>query len=311
MPSQSRLVPPLLAGGGPGEGSASAAPRPLLALLQSNAGRFVLLAGPCLLYLAIFYLFPLARLIPLSLAAEDGQLANYIAFFERDVYRVALFRTFWLSLLVTVATIAIGFPLAYFLASRRPSTAQALMFFVLLPFWTSLLVRSYAWVVLLQPNGVINKTFLGLGLIEEPIPLLYNLYGVIIGMTHVLLPFMVMPLYAVLVGIDKSLHAAAASMGARPHQRFLKVTLPLTAPGLAAGSIIVFVLALGFFIIPAILGGSRVLVLATLIEMQVNQLGNWSFAATCALVLLVFTAALLMAAQKAFGLTQLYDPKAA
>jgi ABC-type spermidine/putrescine transport system permease subunit I len=235
---------------------------------------------------------------------------NYLAFFERPVYGTALFRTLYLSGLVTVCTVIAGFPTAYFLAQLTAQRAQLLMFFVLLPFWTSVLVRSYAWIVLLQPTGIINSVLQRTGAINEPLSLVYNFGSVVLGMSHVLLPFMVLVLYAVLVKIDWRLQAAAASMGANAFQRFIRVTLPLSAPGLAAGSIIVFVLSLGYFIIPVMLGGYKVLVLATMIELQVQQLSNWSLAAACSVILLLVTVALMWIAQRFLGLSKIFSPGA-
>jgi ABC-type spermidine/putrescine transport system permease subunit I len=166
---------------------------------------------------------------------------------------------------------------------------RVLIFFVLVPFWTSLLVRTYGWTVILQDTGVINKTLQSLGLIDEPIHLIRTTPGVVIGMSQVLLPFMVLPLYANLRTIDPSLMRAAANLGARPVSAFRRVYLPLSLPGLAAGSLIVFIYALGFYITPALLGGPSETMLSQLVVQQVSQLLDFPYGAAMGGILLIVT----------------------
>jgi ABC-type spermidine/putrescine transport system permease subunit I len=180
------------------------------------------------------------------------------------------------------------------------------MVFVLLPLWTSILVRTYAWMVLLQANGVLNNVLRWLRVIDEPLRLMYNETGVVIGMAQVLLPFAILPLYASLRSIDPRLSRAAQSMGAGPWRRFYSLTLPLSMPGLATAALLVFVQGLGFFITPALLGGSRVITLAMVIETQVVDLLDWSLASAAAMVLLVLTAALVVGFDRLVGLDRVW-----
>jgi putative spermidine/putrescine transport system permease protein len=173
-------------------------------------------------------------------------------------------------------------------ASER--VRRLLIFVVLIPFWSSILVRTFAWMVLLQQKGLINKTLVDyLGLIDKPLTLIYNRTGVLIGMSHILLPFMVLPLYSVLTRIEPNLAQAAASLGAPPHRNFLRIYLPLSLPGLVAGGVLVFVIGLGYYITPALLGGPGDTMIAQLIEMQIADFGNWGVAGALAVILLLGT----------------------
>jgi ABC-type spermidine/putrescine transport system permease subunit I len=187
-----------------------------------------------------------------------------------------------------------------------PAWFRVLMVFVLLPLWTSILVRTYAWMVLLQANGVLNNVLRWLRVIDEPLRLMYNETGVVIGMAQVLLPFAILPLYASLRSIDPRLSRAAQSMGAGPWRRFYSLTLPLSMPGMATAALLVFVQGLGFFITPALLGGSRVITLAMVIETQVVDLLDWSLASAAAMVLLVLTAALVVGFDRLVGLDRVW-----
>ncbi len=254
--------------------------------------RSILLICPALLVLLVFYLFPVLRLFYSSFFDPDFTLKHYIHFFQNPLYLDILLKTFRIAFLVTLVALVLSYPVAYFLAEAK-GKMQLLMLCIILPFWTSLLVRTYAWMVLLQLNGLINKSLMGLGIISQPIHLMYNTPGVMVGMVHVLLPFMVLPIYSVLKGLDRDLKLAAYTLGANPFKAFLRVTLPLSLPGIGAGVIFVFVLSLGFFITPALLGGPKVTMIANLIESQISALNNWNFAAAIALVLLAFTLLLL------------------
>src|SRR3954469_22263363 len=188
---------------------------------------------------------------------------------------------------VSVLCLVLGYPVAYFLASTRPPWPTIGIVFVLLPFWTSILVRTYGWMILLGRNGILNRFLLETGLIATPLPLLNNMSGVLIGMVHVLLPYMVFPIYAVMLRIDPGLIAAAEGLGAPGWQIFRRIYLPLTLPGVLAGTTLVFILSIGFYITPALLGGGRVVMIAVLSEKQVREFLNWGFAAALSMVLLV------------------------
>jgi len=214
---------------------------------------------------------------------------------EQAVFVDILLRTFKISAVVALLCALLGYPVAFLLASLPPRWANPLLILVLLPFWTSALVRTTAWVVLLQTEGVLNNVLLGLGLVEAPLALVYNRLGVYIAMTHVLLPFLVLPLYGVMKGISASEMRAASSLGAAPASAFLKVYFPQTMPGLAAGMIIVFTLALGYYITPALVGGGGDQMLSGSIAFYTNQTLNWGMAAALSLLLLLPLALMLFA----------------
>ena len=214
---------------------------------------------------------------------------------EQAVFVDILLRTFKISAVVALLCALLGYPLAYLLASLPPRRANPLLILVLLPFWTSALVRTTAWVVLLQSEGVLNGFLIGAGLVEAPLPLIYNRLGVYIAMTHVLLPFLVLPLYGVMKGISPVEMRAASSLGAGPLAVFLRIYLPQTLPGLAAGMIIVFTLALGYYITPALVGGGADQMVSGSIAFYTNQTLNWGMAAALSLLLLLPLALMLFA----------------
>jgi ABC-type spermidine/putrescine transport system permease subunit I len=243
--------------------------------------------APAMGFLLVLFLWPVLRLM--SLSVEGGSFASYEKALTDGLYLQVLLNTGLIAVYVSAVCLALGYPVAYFLAnSREPWTTIGIVF-VLLPFWTSILVRTYAWMVLLGRNGVINRFLLEAGLIAAPLPLLNNLTGVLIGMAHVLLPYMIFPLYAVMRRVDPGLLSAAEGLGAPGWQIFRRVYLPLTLPGVLAGVTLVFILSMGFFITPALLGGGKVIMIAVLIESQVRQFLAWDFAAALSVVLLVMT----------------------
>jgi ABC-type spermidine/putrescine transport system permease subunit I len=237
-----------------------------------------------LVFLLVLFVYPVARFLLISV--EGGSLAQYDKALLDGLYLRVLADTFRIALVVTAITLVLGYPVAWFLASAPPAWAAVGLFCLILPFWTSVLIRTYAWSVILGRNGVLNRALLDAGAIDEPLRLLNNEIGVLIGMVHVLLPYMVFPLYAVMRRQDPTLLLASRGLGASGTQTFLRVFLPLTVPGILAGTTLVFVLSLGFFITPAILGGGRVMMIAVLIEHQVRGLSNWPFAAALSAVLL-------------------------
>jgi len=240
-------------------------------------------ALPLAVLLALF-VYPVLRFLLISV--EGGSLANYDKALFDGLYLGVLADTFRIALIVTAITLVLGYPVAWFLTTAPPRWAAIGLVFLILPFWTSVLIRTYAWSVILGRNGVINRALLDSGVIEEPLRLLNNELGVLVGMVHVLLPYMVFPLYAVMRRQDPTLLLASRGLGASGPQTFMRVALPLTVPGILAGTTLVFVLSLGFFITPAILGGGKVTMIAVLIEQQVRGLSNWPFAAALSAVLL-------------------------
>ncbi len=206
---------------------------------------------------------------------------------ERRVYVDNLARTLWMSSVVTLICLLVGFPLAYLVARAEGHWATLLLVLLLLPFWTSLLVRTAAWVVLLQKEGIVNDALILLRLVDQPLQLIFNRVGVYIAMTHILLPFMVLPIYSVMKRIPSEHLRAAASLGARPTVGFLTIYLPQTVPGIGAGCLLVFVLAIGFYITPALVGGGSDQMLSYLIAQFALRTANWGMAGALAVVLLV------------------------
>src|SRR5215468_10811729 len=253
-------------------------------------------ATPALMLLLAFFLFPVVRMLGFSV--EAGSFEWYAKALGEGLYLGVLWITFQIALLVTLICLLLGYPLGFLIATTTPGWATLGFIFVLLPLWTSVLVRTYAWMVLLGRNGVFNRWLIDAHLIEDPLPLLHNITGVLIGMVHVLLPYMVLPIYGAVRRLDPAVVAAAEGLGASNWRIFWRIYLPLTLNGIFAGSVLVFVLSLGFFITPALLGGGRVIMIAVLIEQEVRQTLNWPFAAALSAVLLAATLLVYTLAQR-------------
>mgnify|MGYP001259502356 CR=1 FL=1 len=239
---------------------------------------------PALVVMLVCFVTPLGVMLARSLT--DPSPANYLKFFDSAVYPQALAYTLGMALAVTLLCVLLGYPFAYLMHRCGPGWRMLLTLVVLLPFWSSLLVRTYAWTILLRDTGLINWVLLESGLVDKPVRLMGNSIGVLIGMTHIMLPFLVLPLYAGMQRIDDRLVVAAASMGAAQRTIFRRVFLPLSLPGLAAGSLLVFALSVGFYVTPALLGG-RTAFYTLLIDMQVNRLLDFGFGSTLAIILLL------------------------
>jgi putative spermidine/putrescine transport system permease protein len=214
--------------------------------------------------------------------ARDGSIQPR----DTQIYLKLYGKTLWMAFVITVLTLILGYPLAFFMANSSTGVANILMVFVLLPFWTSLLVRTTAWIALLQTNGVVNGTLLALGVISEPLPMLYTQFATIVAMTHILLPFMVLPLYSVMRGIDPSFMRAAMSMGSPPIPAFLRIYLPMSLPGLSAGALLVFIISVGYYITPALVGGTDGQMISNIIAFHMQQSNNWELAAALGSLLL-------------------------
>lgn len=275
---------------------------------RREQGVFLGLTAPALLLVIIIAIVPVLWLSSLSFLNASGELSleNYERIFTSPLYRSTFVVTLQISVAVTVACMILGYPLCYWLAHQRERRAGILLVFVLVPFWTSVLVRTYAWLVLLQRNGVINDSLIFLGVIEEPLRLGNNLTGSIIGMIHIMLPFLVLPLYATMRGIDGDLVRAAVGLGSSPRSAFWRVYLPMSLPGLFAGTVLVFILSLGFYVTPALLGGGRVQMLAQRIESTITVYANWGAASALGVVLLIIAMAVLWLMHRAFGLDKLF-----
>lgn len=261
-------------------------------------------------FLAFFFVFPLAGIALRSLGWPDATLAHYERILRVPAYLAVTRNTFEIAAGVTAACLLMGYPIAFALANSRPWVARLVLIAVIIPFWTSLLVRNYAWMVLLGNNGLINNLLQALGLIEAPLPLLYNRFGVLVGMTHILLPYMVLSIYAVMQGIDPFMLRAAHNLGAGPARALWYVYLPLSLPGVIAGCLLVFIMALGFFVTPALLGGARGIMLSMVIENQINQVINWELASALAIFLLLVTLPLFLLLFRRFAPERLLGGRA-
>ncbi len=237
-----------------------------LAPERRDTVRYLLILLPATVVLLALFVYPLLGLVDRSVYKRG---AGYTLEFYGQIWRVPVYLQ------------VIGL--------LRPRLARLLMIVVVLPFFTSIIVRTYAWMVLLGRNGVVNQYLTGLGLTDMPLPLLYNQGGVLIGMTYVLLPYMILTIYSVMHGIEPGLIRAAHSLGASRWQAFRRVFLPLSLPGIAGGTLLVFILGLGFFITPALMGGPSDVMIAMLIEREVEFTLNWSFASALAVILLILT----------------------
>jgi ABC-type spermidine/putrescine transport system permease subunit I len=246
------------------------------------------LCMPALAFLAIFFLLPVLRLLGLSVQDIDtGALtdAHYIRLMNTEVYWRILAITFRIAALTALFSVLLGYPIAYWLASLPAQRRTRMFLLVLVPFWTSYLVKTFAWMILLGNQGMLNNLLQGAGVTDAPLPLMYNEFGVLVGMVHAMLPLAVLTMVPVMTGIDKRLALAAGTMGAGRSQRFWMIYFPLSIPGLAAGGLLSFITSLGFFIVPAFLGGRQQTMLAQLIIIQVQELVNWAFAAVLAVLL--------------------------
>ncbi|WP_411037701.1 ABC transporter permease, partial [Shinella sp. BYT-45] len=247
---------------------------------------------PALLLIVLFFIVPVLMLLLRSVLEPEPGLQNYAVLLGSTTYLRVFLNTFMVAGVVTVVSIVVGYPVAWLLAIMPEKWSRIVLAIIILSMWTNLLARTYAWMVLLQRTGVVNKTLMGLGLIDSPLPLVNNLIGVTIGMTYIMLPFVILPLMGVIRSIDPAILRAAALCGAGRLQCFLRVLLPLSLPGIAAGALMVFVMSLGYFVTPALLGGTSNMMLAELVAQFVQSLVNWGMGGAAALVLLVVTLAL-------------------
>ncbi len=262
------------------------------------------LATPALITIVLVILIPVGWLFYLSFIGSDGNasIEHYKKMIQYKSYIRVFLTTFEVSLLTTLICILIGYPLAYFLAQLPQRWVGLFMLAVLLPFWTSLLVRTYAWLVLLQKKGILNEFAMHIGLWDSPIKLVHNMSGTLIGMAHIMLPFLILPLYGAMKKIDRDMMQAASNLGASPVKAFWKIYFPLSLSGLVAGSLIVFVLCLGFYVTPAVLGGGRVVMVATQITAILENQFNWGAASALGVVLLFATIMVLYIAGRLFKL---------
>lgn len=265
------------------------------------------LSSPALLLVLIILVIPVGWLFYVSFIGADGSfsLENYQRMVARKSYIRIFITTFQVSMMTTGLCILIGYPLAYFISQLPTKWANLCLITVLLPFWTSLLVRTYAWLVLLQKQGLVNQWAISLGLWDEPLKFVHNMTGTLIGMVHIMLPFLILPVYGAMKSIDRDYLKAASNLGASPRRAFWTVFFPLSTPGLFAGALMVFVLCLGFFVTPAVLGGGRVIMVSMKIVSNIELFVNWGAASALGVVLLVMTVFVLWIASRFLRLEQM------
>lgn len=257
------------------------------------------------MFLTFLFAYPLTNTLLWSVLGHPFTLENYTRLFGTGLYFRVLANTFIMAATVTVVTALLGYPVAYLLTTVTGRTRKVLLLLVFLPFWTSVLVRSYGWLVLLQRRGIINDVLITLRILDTPLEFVYNRLGVTVALVHFLLPFMILPLYSSMSAIDKNLGKAARSLGAGPYQEFVKIFFPLSLPGLASGSLLAFIVALGAYVTPALLGGPGDTTISMLIEQQVH-LSFWGFASALATVLLILTAVVLILYNRLLGLDRMF-----
>lgn len=267
-----------------------------------DLGVSLLLLAPALVLLAGLLVWPVVELSLRSFADPAGPLVFYERLISVPSYLQILIRTLMFSAGTALLCLLLGYPVAYALANAGPIARGLILIAVMLPFWTNLLVRSYGWIVFLSSRGVLNETLLWLGVIQQPLELIYNVQGVLIGMTQIMLPYMILPLYAVMTRLDRRLPDAARSLGAGPVMTFFKIYVPLTLPGAMAGLLLVFTISLGFFVIPALLGGAKGVMIAQLIEFNINSSLNWGMASALSVTLLATTLAIFWIGDRWFNL---------
>lgn len=269
--------------------------------------RRALPACPVILFLLIFFLVPIGALLGLSFFDSSGHvtLENYQRLWSNAVYVKVLLVTFKIAGWTTLIALLGAYPVAYLLATLKPSTRNSMIVWVLMPMWTSFLVRAFAWMVLLGRKGVINELLLNLGIADMPLRMIYNFTGVLVGTVHAMLPLCVMVMLPIMQGIDGNLVKAASTLGARKGQTFWRVYFPLSMPGVAAAGLLVFITTLGFFITPALLGGPDDAMIVQLIIFQINQMLNWSFAGAIAVLFLLTTLIVFYIYDQFFGMSNL------
>ncbi len=253
--------------------------------LRTEHERHLLLAAPLIVFLLVFYAYPVGAMLFRSIHPGHWSIASFADLAGSHVFWRVMQITAEISLIVTASCLVLAYPLAYWLARQPESRANLLMILVLIPFWTSILIRTYAWMALLERHGIVNNLLLWFRVVAQPLRLLNTRFSVCVAMVHVLLPFMVLPLYATLRGLDWRIVRAAESLGASPWASFRQIVLPLSRPGIAAGVVLVFTLAIGFYITPVLVGGPSDVMISILINDQVGML-NWQAASAMATVLL-------------------------
>ncbi|OSI73190.1 hypothetical protein BSZ22_08090 [Bradyrhizobium canariense] len=273
--------------------------------LRSRPTPWAWLLLPGSIFLVVLFVVPLTGLLLLSFGMPNWTLGNFVRIGETPIYLTVMRNTLEISITVTALAFVLSYPIAYALTTAGTALRTFLLIGVVLPYFTSALARTFAWIVLLGRNGVINQFLLEFNLVSQPAAMLYNRFGVILGMTHIVMPMMILPMYTVMSGIDQKLMRAARANGASPLAAFLTIFLPLSLPGLIAGVMLVFIVCIGFYITPALMGGLSDVLITMAISSQVLEQLNWGFAAALSVVLLVTVLATLWIGSRFFPIEQL------
>jgi putative spermidine/putrescine transport system permease protein len=275
-------------------------------LLARPGAIATLLLAPCLIWIFIFFLLPLGLMCWRSLASEGFSFAPYETLFTSPLYVKVLLTTCKMASIATVCALLLAYPIAYTLTMTSGKLRGAILLFILIPYWVDIIVRSFSWLIMLGDNGLINKALIGLGLVSEPLALLYNSFSVLVAMTQILLPITIVTLFGAMLRIDRTLMAAATIHGAGDWQVFRHVFFPLSLPGVYGAGLLAFILSLGFYVTPALLGSPKETMIAQTIMVDASQLLDWAQASAAAAVLLLITIAIAAIYNRYFSLDRLW-----
>ncbi|WP_118133490.1 ABC transporter permease [Oceanicella sp. SM1341] len=274
--------------------------------LLTDRHRYWLLILPALAVMIIFYIWPLVNILGISVTEPEPGLGNYALLAESRPIQTSFIITFRVAAITTVFCLVLGYIVSYAIYNASKRGVGLMVALVLLPFWISVLIRSFSWIVLLGRSGLVNDALMGMGLIDRPLRLMHNEFGVLIAMVHVMLPFAVLPIMANMKGIDRSFVNAARGLGASEWTAFWQVYFPQTKPGVLSAALLVFVLSLGFYITPALLGGGRVLMISEYITYQIQEFLKWGTGTMLSVTLLVATGVVILAAARFVNLRRAF-----
>ena len=274
-------------------------------VLGQGTGSLIFALPAVLLVLSLFVV-PIVLVLKISIAEPTLGLGNFRLLLESAAIRSVFGKTFQIATIVTLVAVSLAYVCAFALAHSSPSVRGLLLICILVPLWSSVLIRAFSWVTLLRGNGLINQGLLSLGVIHQPLGLLRNDLGVVLGMVHVMLPLATLPIYSVMQSIDRRVIDAARSLGATERRAIVSVLLPLSLPGVVAASVLVFVTSLGFFITPAVLGGGKTVMVAEYVQLQITTTLRWGLGAMMATVLLATVACLFVVGTRIPALRQQY-----
>jgi len=274
------------------------------ALRMLDARIFLIFILPAFLFIGGLFVYPVLKVLAISVTDPQPGFGNYMLLLENPALRRVFLTTIRIAALTTIISVAVGYVLAYRMHMAGALELRIIVFCLMFPLWTSVLVRAFSWVVLLQNNGLVNAFLLDIGLLDKPAPLIRNELGVLIGMVHVMVPYATLPIYSAMRGIDPRLNQAARSLGATSWPAFWRIFFPLTLPGIGAGMILVFIISIGFYVTPIVLGGGKVVMVAEYISVQITETLRWGLGSMLATTLLVVVLLFVFAFRKLTVLRQ-------